>query len=174
MIAALLCNGPSRVAFKDRTGYNYVMGCNIPWTDVDATTMIDVSVARHYAMKENKTYKVFLNDICWNCLKGFKESDMKLTDYLASNNLLGGIVDEPKQFYSSGHVAALELIKLGATKIDVYGCDSYFEDVIDSFTWQYVPSTASDKHKAKQLIEWRSNWASIKGQFNVELNFIKS
>lgn len=174
MIAALLCNGPSRVAFKDRTRYTYVMGCNIPWTDVDATTMIDVSVARYYAISETREYKLFLNNICWNVLKGFRKSGVKLTSYIIAENKLGRLVEDAKEFYSSGHMAALELIRMGATEIDIYGCDSYFEDVIDSFTWQYVPSNASDKHKAKQLIEWRKNWASIKGQFSIEMNFIKA
>lgn len=174
MIAALLCNGPSRVAFKDRTRYTYVMGCNIPWTDVDATTMIDVSIARYYAINETREYKLFLNDICWNTLKGFKRGGVKLTSYIIAENKLGRIVEEAKEFHSSGHIAALELIRMGATEIDIYGCDSYFEDVIDSFTWQYVPSNASDKHKANQLIGWRKNWNLIKGQFNVKLNFIKA
>lgn len=47
MKAALLCNGPSRVAFKSRLGYNYVIGCNIPWTEVDSTVIFDVEVLNH-------------------------------------------------------------------------------------------------------------------------------
>ncbi len=174
MKAALLCNGPSRFAFKSKEGYNYVMGCNIPWCDVDGLTMIDVSVARYYATNELPSCQVFLSDICWNVLKGFRKDGIKLTDYLISKNLLGAIVDTPKEFYSTGHIAALQLIELGATEIDIYGCDSYFEEVIDSITWQYVPSTASDKHKAKQIIEWRKNWAFIQNENNIKMNFIKS
>ena len=48
------------------------------------------------------------------------------------------------------------------------------EEVIDSFTWQFVPTYANDRHKAKQIIEWRRNWDFIKGQNNVKLNFIKA
>jgi hypothetical protein len=174
MKVALLCNGPSRVAFKGKEEYNYVMGCNIPWCEVDGITMIDVSVARYYATHELPSCEVFLSDICWNTLKGFRKDGVKFTDYLITKNLLRTIVDTPKEFYSTGHVAALQLIELGAGEIDIYGCDSYFEEVIDSITWQYVPSTASDKHKAKQILEWRKNWEFIKSQFNVKLNFIKS
>lgn len=174
MKAALLCNGPSRVAFQSREEYDYVMGCNIPWTDVDGTVILDVGVARYYATQETRNYKVFLNNDCWNTLKGFKRSGVKVTSYMIAENTLGRIIENAKQFYSSGHMAALELIRMGATEIDIYGCDSYFEDVIDSFTWQYVPSNASDNHKANQLIGWRKNWNLIKGQFNVKLNFIKA
>jgi hypothetical protein len=174
MRAALLCNGPSRVAFKNKEEYNYVMGCNIPWTDVDGTVMVDIGVARYYATHDQPDYELFLNEVCWNTLKGFKRSGVKLTSYLLAENKLGRIIENAKPFYSSGHMAALELIRIGATEIDIYGCDSYYEDTVESFTWSLLPSHSSEKHRAKQVIEWRKNWASIEGQNKVKLNFIKA
>jgi len=145
------------------------MGCNIPWANVNGTTIVDVGVVRNFATLNYKECDLFLTLKCYHVLCGFKHNNVKIVDKLKCK-----IIDKQKPFFSSGHMAALELIKMGSTTIDIYGCDSYFDDVIDSFTWRYVPSYANDKHKAKQLIEWRKNWASIKDEFNVEMNFIKA
>jgi hypothetical protein len=169
MRAALLCNGPSRVAFKSREGYTYVMGCNIPWADVDGTTIVDVAVIRNFATVNYRKIDLHITRECYNILGGFKKDGIRLNELLDCK-----IIPKPNDFYSSGHMAALSLIEKGYTDIDIYGCDSYFEEVIDSFTWQFVPTYANDKHKAKQIIEWRKNWASIKIDKNVKLNFIKS
>ena len=48
MKAALLCNGPSRSLFTSTNGYNYLIGCNVPWRQVDATVVLDVGVVQKW------------------------------------------------------------------------------------------------------------------------------
>ena len=49
MKAAVVCNGPSSVAFRDSLGYDYTIGCNIPWTRVDSTVILDGNVIHCWA-----------------------------------------------------------------------------------------------------------------------------
>ena len=44
MKAAVVRNGPSRFAFQENLKYNYTIGCNIPWTNVNATVILDSNV----------------------------------------------------------------------------------------------------------------------------------
>ena len=39
MKGAVVANGPSRTRFNSSDGYNYTIGCNIPWTKVDSTVI---------------------------------------------------------------------------------------------------------------------------------------
>lgn len=159
--------------YPGRDGYDFVMGCNIPWAEVDGLTLIDVSVARYYAT-HIPNCKFFLPNFCWNVLKEYKHSGIKTTKYIIDSNRFGRIIEDPKDLYSSGHMAALELIRLGATEIDIYGCDSYFNYTIESSTWEHVPSLANKNRQAEQIKSWKHNWDLIKSQNKVIIDFIGS
>jgi hypothetical protein len=49
MKCAVLCNGPSRFDYQPSTEYDYVIGCNVPWTDVDATVIVDEVVVERWS-----------------------------------------------------------------------------------------------------------------------------
>ena len=174
MRSALLCNGPSRTLYPGKDGYDYVMGCNIPWAEVDGLTMVDVPVARHYATHAIPNCKVFMPEVCWGTLKHFKIAGVKATNYIIETDRLGRIIEVPKELYSSGHMAALELIRLGSTEIDIYGCDSYFANTVESSTWDYIKSNRSEKRQIEQLNGWKVRWDLIKAQNEIIINIIGS
>jgi hypothetical protein len=178
MKAALLCNGPSRFAYKEPNDYNYVMACNIPWVDkVDGTVILDKGVARFIAgdiSKIPKGCRLYLTLQASQILKGYSHEGVKLDQWLCSNNMFGDHVDTLGKFYSSGHMAAVQLAKLGYSDIDVYGCDSYFDATVESYTWQYVDDLATEKTRSDRVLKWRENWNLIEKNFNVKFNFIRS
>jgi hypothetical protein len=46
MKCAVLCNGPSRSAYNPEKEYAYRIGCNIPWTKVDCTVILDPQMVK--------------------------------------------------------------------------------------------------------------------------------
>lgn len=159
MKTALLCNGPSRVAFKPDLGYNYIIGCNIPWTKVDSTVVIDVKVLD----KLDQPVKLYASRNAWrDCPTKTRD---KLIGYLVE--LFDPLVD----YDSTGHAAARVLLTLGATEIDIYGCDSWFEMNTESYTHRYVDSRSDNM--SKHVSVWRSRWHELMGKNpQVKFNFI--
>ena len=158
MKSALLCNGPSRVAFNPDLGYNYVIGCNIPWTKVDSTVVMDVNV-----LDKLESVRFYASRKSWlECPNSRKD---KLIGYLA------GLYDSIADYDSAGHAAARILLKEGATQIDIYGCDSWFTNNTESFTHKYIDSRAEDM--TKHVSVWRQRWYELIGKNpDVKFNFI--
>jgi hypothetical protein len=76
------------------------------------------------------------------------------------------------EYDSSGHVACSKLIELGYTEIDIFGCDSWFEDVTDSYTHQFTDTRPKDR--SKHIVGWRKRWETIMaGNPEVKFNFIR-
>ena len=70
MKTALLCNGPSRVVYQPNLEYNYIIGCNIPWTKVNSTVIMDVGVLE----KLKEPYMLFISRKAWiECSNKIKE-----------------------------------------------------------------------------------------------------
>ena len=61
MYCAVLCNGSTRSLFVDSSQYNYIIGCNIPWTKVDSTVIMDVGVLD----KWNTPCNFYASDRAW-------------------------------------------------------------------------------------------------------------
>lgn len=159
MRTALLCNGPSRLAFKDDLGYTYTIGCNIPWTSVDTTVVMDNSVLDLF----DKPVRFYASRKAWMVCPN-KTKD-KLIGYLA------GLFDSIPDYDSAGHAAARILLELGATEIDIYGCDSWFQNNTESFTHKYVDSRSSDM--SKNVSVWRQRWYELMAKNpSVKFNFI--
>lgn len=159
MKTALLCNGPSRVVYQPNMRYNYVIGCNIPWTKVNATVVMDVGVLQ----KITEPCSMFINRKAWiECPNKVKD---KLIGYLA------GLFDAIPDYDSAGHAACRKLLELGATEIDIYGCDSWFMNNTESYTHQYVDSRSEDM--TKNVSVWRARWYDLMSSNpKVVFNFI--
>lgn len=164
MKAAVLCNGPSRVAFQSRLGYDYVIGCNIPWSEeVNSTVVLDIGVVQQW-YKRN-----FRNVPTWFSRHAWRETNFTRRAFFRDSFL--GLVDPLPEYDSSGHVACSKVIELGYKEIDIYGCDSWFIDNTDSYTHQYVDGRPNDR--SKHIIGWRKRWEDIiNGHPDVKITFI--
>ena len=157
MYCAVLCNGSSRSLFVNPDQYNYIIGCNIPWTKVNSTVIIDVGVLD----KWNNPCDFYTSVNAW---REFRLRE-RFKDHLIE------IFEPMKEFDTTGHVATRKVISMGATKIDIYGCDSWFTDNTDSYTHQWVDSRAIDM--SKQVSVWRQRWNDIiSSNPDVSINFI--
>jgi hypothetical protein len=175
MKAALLCNGPSRVAYSASSQYNYVMGCNVPWTKVDSTVVIDKGMATFWWNQREKfdneaftaTVPIYMSNRCWMVVKHKTNAD-----YWKERLL--GFVDAGTKEDSSGHVAARQLIALGYKEIDIYGCDAWFKDDTVSYTHEVLIKNRDADKLISNAIGWRKTWNDIM-QLNpdVKLNFIE-
>jgi hypothetical protein len=157
MKAAVLCNGPSRVAFDSTLEYNYIIGCNIPWTKVNATVIFDKDVLEKW-----ETPSAFYASVeAW---RECKKRD-KFKDHLIE------IFEAPNDIPTSGHEAARRVISMGAKEIDIYGCDSWFTNNTESYTHQFVDSRAIDMNK--QISAWRARWYQLMARHpDIKINFI--
>ena len=157
MKTALLCNGPSRLEYNPEIEYDYVIGCNIPWTKVNSTVIVDVNVLD----KLQPLIPFYCSRMAWiNCNK-----QNRYSDYLIE------LFDTLKDYDSTGHCAARILLKMNVSEIDIYGCDSWFENNTESFTHKYIDSRSSDM--SKNISVWRSRWYEMMADNpKVKFNFI--
>jgi hypothetical protein len=157
MKVAVLCNGSSRSLFTSPTGYNYLIGCNIPWRQVDATVILDVNVLD----KWNKPCPFYSSVSAWREL----HKRERFEQYFL------GFVDTFAEYDSSGHAATRKVIELGYKEIDIYGCDSWFTNDTESYTHQWVDGRAIDMNK--QISVWRARWYELMAKHpDVKINFI--
>jgi len=157
MKTALLCNGPSRVVFDPNMEYNYIIGCNIPWTKVNSTVILDVNVLEQW--KEPCSF--FASIAAWRELRNRE----RFVDYFLE------FVNTIPDYDSAGHAACRKLLEFNPTVIDIYGCDSWFANNTESYTHQYVDSRSYDM--TKNVSVWRSRWYDLMANHpSVEFNFI--
>jgi hypothetical protein len=163
MRAAVLCNGPSRSLFNSADSYTYLIGCNIPWRQVDSTVVLDIGVVDKWLKYKVPQVPTWFSEHAW------RETKFKDRNYFKDSFL--GLVKPLPEFDSSGHVACSKVIELGYTEIDIYGCDSWFTDVTDSYTHQYTDTRPKDR--SKHIIGWRQRWETIiNGHPEVKITFI--
>jgi hypothetical protein len=165
MKAAILGNGPSRVSYTPNIKYDFVMGCNIPWTHVDATVIMDKDVILHMSQHPEKIIKMYVERNAWRYTDEIKKRPLFL-DYLIK------IVDRDNWNVSSAHMAAKVLIDNGYTVLDIYGCDSQFKISTESYTHQFVNSANEDIETS--TIKWRKRWTLMRQSSpEVKFNFIE-
>lgn len=169
--AACLCNGPSRVSYVPSTDYSFVIGCNIPWTDCDATIIVDEGIIKLWNDDpELVKSKVVYSERSW----AFAQT---LNKPIFNERCLGVRKVKDKQSHSSGHVAVEVLIEMGYTDIDVYGCDSWFNlREGDSYTRKYVPISSPNQELRSYGRQqgWKLRWQRIiESNPNVKITFIK-
>lgn len=163
MKCAVLCNGPSRSLFTSADGYDYLIGCNIPWRQVDSTVVLDIGVVA-------KWHKHKLPNVpTWFSAHAWRETRFKDREFFKNSFL--GLVKPLPEYDSSGHVACSKVIELGYKEIDIFGCDSWFTNNTDSVTHKYCDTRPSntDNH----VEGWRKRWNSIMtNNPDVKINFI--
>jgi hypothetical protein len=169
-IAAVLGNGPSRKFYDPSKAYAYRLGCNIPWTDVDATLISDDNIVvlwhKNHDLIKVPTYFSRKTWMFTDELKTFRP-------FIKQFKLFAGVFDrQPNE--SSGNAAAKKLIELGYKELDIYGCDAYFTAThgynIKSYTREFIPGIDMINNSYK----WKLFWDElIKKHPEVKFNFIK-
>lgn len=167
MKAAVLCNGPSRELFKSREGYDFIIGCNIPWINVDATVVLDKEVVNKWANNlELIQCPTYFSVDAWRQTDSIKKRDL-FRPYLKE------LISPKYPYHTSGHNACEIAIKLGYTEIDIYGCDSYFSDTTTTYTRTLITKPHPSDGSMKHIIGWRNRWNEIvQNHPNIHLNFI--
>lgn len=162
MKCAILCNGPSRALYKGRGDYSSVVGCNIPWTDVDYVVILDKkAVTAWVAHPEIEIVPAYFSNIAWRAVEFAGKTDVFKKE--------GMITD--KKFTSSGHTALQLCIKKGAKQVDIYGADSYYKASDESFTRLYIKE---GKPSRRLLERWKKEWDRIVRESpQVKVNFIR-
>lgn len=166
---AVLCNGPSRSAYDPNKEYVYRIGCNIPWTKVDCTVILDPQMVK--ILIDDMSLidcKIYFSQGAWDYIKEVKAEhlfeDLKL-----------GIIYKDKKGLSSGNLACLKMVELGYTDIDIYGADAMTtgdirsNSVKKSYTRKFL-----DSDSINMSPNWRTNFNKmIADHPNVKFNFIK-
>jgi hypothetical protein len=156
MIAAILGNGPSRESYFDcNIKYDKVVGCNVPWTDVDYTIILDEEVVERWKNEpELITCGAYFSEHAWRHI----ESPLKAESFFEQYKL--GLVKPLPEYDTSGHVACSLLIKHGYSEIHVYGADSVWSQTLESRSHQFFknhPDVNSNPH----IKGWRNRWNKL-------------
>ena len=168
MKGAVVCNGPSRFAFKESLEYNYIIGCNIPWTKVDSTVILDGNVMHRWERDPKLiSCPAFFTTRSWRIA-----DEIRFRNYILDNNLFVDLMPDYPEFYSAGHVAALIMCENDYTELDLYGVDSMFTETVESFTNTLINDHNPDSER-QRVVNWRLNWLKIQDEYsNVKFNFI--
>jgi hypothetical protein len=167
MKCAVLCNGPSRVLYEPSTEYGFIIGCNIPWTKVDATVVLDEQVVRAWAKNPDLiTVPVYFSVKAWAETDGIKKRDF-FRPFLIKT------ITPKYPYHSSGHNAVEQVIAKGYTNIDIFGCDSWFSTVGRSYTRTHIKDGGIVDGDMRHIEGWRNRWKEIMDKHpEVTLNFI--
>lgn len=169
MKCAILGNGPSRSLYNTENDYTVKIGCNIPWTTVDWTMIMDEEVMIAWSKNPQViTCPIYASVEAWRY-----SATIKFRDYIVGQDLFRGMFKRLPEVsgtkYCSGHYAALNAIELGYKHLDLYGMDSYFEDNIESSTREYIPLVVTNN-----AAKWRKVWNEIiSSNPDVTFNFIR-
>lgn len=170
MKGAVLCNGPSRIAYQPSDEYQFVLGCNIPWTECDATVIVDDVVIIEW----NKNHSLINTDVYFSKEAWRKACEL---DQVFFSQYFAGEITHGKHYDSSGHTAVRTMIDLGYTEIDIYGCDAYFKRNVESYTSNFIirdTSPNAELRKVQRAVGWKVQWDVLIGNNpNVKLNFIR-
>jgi hypothetical protein len=164
MKAAILCNGPSRILYDPNKDYDYRIGCNVPWTKVDSTVIVDEQVAKILAKDHSLIIcPMWFSEEAWR-----SAAEFNLRPYV---EFLGFV--KRGEGLSSGNVACKKVLELGYTEIDIYGADAYWQlehhDGIKSYTRKFLSDPVSNNSAS-----WRHHWNEmIKNNKQVKFSFIK-
>ena len=167
MKCAVLCNGPSRSIYNPKTEYAYRIGCNIPWTKVDCTVILD-----------SQLVKVLIKDISLiNCDVYFSQAAWDYIEEVGASAMFKslGIIEKTRKGLSSGNLACLKAVELGYTDIDIYGADAMTtndirsNNVSKSYTRNFLDSDGMNMSP-----NWKTNFnRMIESHPEVNFNFVK-
>jgi hypothetical protein len=160
MLGVILGNGPSKHCF-DRNG-DFVIGCNIPGDafSVDATVIADEEIV--WILKSTPNIiqcPIIVSTKAWEKMK-----ELRIDDQFTILHVF-----KPKEWYNAAHYAADFLLEFGECDgINIWGCDSIFQDNIESTTDQFVKK--ENTADMKFIRNWRRIWDDIFDQ-NPNVNF---
>jgi len=167
MKCAVLCNGPSRSTYNPQTEYAYRIGCNIPWTKVDCTVILDPQMVK--VLVNNTSLidcNIYFSQAAWDYVK--EVGAISLFKSL-------GIIEKTRKGLSSGNLACLKAVELGYTEIDIYGADAMTtndirsNNVSKSYTRNFLDSDSMNMSP-----DWRHNFnRMIESHPEVNFNFVK-
>jgi hypothetical protein len=178
----VLGNGPSRVSYIPNDLPS--IGCNSPWCEVTWSVISDVEIIKKYINDElymSESLKILLSDYAYKSLKS-----ENLFDKIKSQVIV--IYKHPvktgfKFSQSSAHFATEWMITQGFNKINIYGCDNYFGDLLNLNSYTHEFGTLEYKqnelvHAEQERIlrgkDWQKAWkVIINKNSNIEFNFIK-
>lgn len=170
MKAAILGNGPSRVAYTP-ADYDLVLGCNFPWCPVDAAVIIDPAVIEKYVNHPDLIESipgVYLTTPAQRHL--MRRAKRRKSAATLLNRCLG--VFTRLEWESSGHVAAQVAIDAGATELWIFGCDSYFEYTVESCTASHISNNIASPDR--YVYRWRNLWqCKVNKHPHVKFNFVR-
>ena len=167
MKCAVLCNGPSRILYEPSAKYGFVIGCNIPWTVVDATVVLDEQIVRLWAKNPD-----LITVPTYFSVKAWQETDaVKKRDFFRP--FLIKTINPKYPYHSSGHNAVEQVIDKGYTDIDIFGCDSWFSRVGRSYTRTHIKDGGVVDGDMRSIEGLRNRWKEIMDKHpEVNLNFI--
>lgn len=168
MKAAVLGNGKSRFLYTNPNEYDYVIGCNIPWTTVNDTVIIDEKVVEYLYNNKQKykySHKTIFSRKAWIKIVEM-QAEYYFSPYIAS------IIEMEEGIDSSAHIALKYVLSLNEfSTIHLYGCDSRWSGDMSSRTHQYVNNKPPDQSATLSL--WNSRWDTIlKQNMTVDIVFI--
>lgn len=155
--AAVLCNGPSRISYGPSALYDYVLGCNAPWTRVDATVVLDIQMVKAWDQ-----HRDIIKCPVYYSRQSYEFAVQLDKDFYEP--FTAGVLNIQSHAHSSGHNAVELLIKQGYKKIDVYGCDAYFnQSRSDSFTRSFIPieSPNAELRAHSKMVGWKARWDQL-------------
>jgi hypothetical protein len=178
----VLGNGPSRKSYIPNDLPS--IGCKFPWTKVDITTLVCHNSVNAFLQSPHlipDNTKILLKQKAYDYIMDNGYSD------IFKNRILG-VYKSHNLRTSAGHDACLWMISQGFNKLNLYGFDHYFGDILclDSYTTNApninLPRNIRNKdiNDSKDLdwfkkrnTDWLDSWKVIAAKYpNIELNFI--
>lgn len=170
MKCAVLCNGPSRVSYTGRGEYDYVIGCNIPWTNCDSTVILDGLVIDTW-----NNDRTIVNVPVHYGTEAWKRAEQ--LDKQFFSQYYQEVIKVDPTYHSSGHNAVEIMIRYGYKTVDVYGCDSWFNGDVSSSTHSIVirPEGPNYPLRMKERVTgWKIRWKQMmENNPKVTINFIR-
>jgi hypothetical protein len=168
MKVAVLCNGPSRSAYDPNKEYAYRIGCNIPWTKVDCTVILDPGMVEMIAKDRSLIdCDIYFGKDAWEAISPEVKREVQ--------DLSLGIINYTRKGRSSGNVACLKAVELGYKDIDIYGADAFTcNNTMNNTHDKSYTRNFKDHEGMNMTPDWRLEFTRmIEGNPNVSFNFIK-
>jgi hypothetical protein len=145
------------------------IGCNIPYADVTYIAVHDFQILSKIENILNPHIKLIVRDKLYSRI---------LKEYPELVQFVGNIfayyeIDSNRYIVNSGHYATMYMIKLGYTKLNLYGMDSWFNENewANSYTDQFISKPNGMNNNMGSC--WKRQWELMIKQYpKVEFNFI--
>jgi len=172
-IGHLVGNGPSYKEFNKINDNDFVLGCNKPFVQTDASFICDHKFL--YKIREkvvDVTCPVIVPPKLSKWIKTHPKAKNSPAEHLqVLDEFVIGSQKLPS--HSSGHYGALWLARAGFKTIYIWGCDSLVKPSISSETDKFIVNKQKERpqHGEKFANKWRANWKQVVDWYP-DVNFI--